>query len=128
MISIPKIMAKDRGMHSNNKRIWLDRSRAGMTKVVERFALNPGMVRVTGKLEFYAVQLRGEQVEAPKARQTEDDSDEESDEGFGDDDELGSDDEDEGGDGNGSGNGSQGDGTDGSDNTGDDGDSLFLAP
>ena len=117
MITIPKIMAKDKEIHSNNKRIWFDRSRAGMTKVVERFALNLGMVRVTGKLEFFAVQIRGERVDAPKARKAGDDSEEESDEGFGDDDELGSDDEDE-----------DGDGTDGSDNAGDDGDSLFVPP
>jgi hypothetical protein len=89
MMTIPNIMARDKQMYSNVQRIWLDRSRAGMKKVVQRFKLNPLLVRATGRLEFFAVQLRGERVK-PLDNGLDDDEDE----GFVDDDGLDDEDED----------------------------------
>ena len=89
MITIPNIMAGDKQMYSNVQRIWLDRSRAGMKKVVQRFKLNPQLVRITGRLEFFSVQLRGARV-----KPLYNDVDEDEDEGFVDDDGLDDDDED----------------------------------
>jgi hypothetical protein len=125
MITIPNIMAGDREMYSNVQRIWLDRSRAGVKRVVQRFKLNPLLVRATGRLEFFAVQLRGAPV-----KPLDNGLDEDEDEGFVDDDGLDDDDEDSddedsdpddnGGDGSGIAAGGGGNGATGVENEGDD--------
>ncbi|KAK3717186.1 hypothetical protein LTR37_005895 [Vermiconidia calcicola] len=66
MKSIPELMARDTEMYSNPQRIWLSRTAYGEDKVVVRFKVDPCLIRQTGKMEFFAVQIQGEQVDGVK--------------------------------------------------------------
>lgn len=65
LTTIPKILASDKDMHSNPRRYWLNRTRAGADDVVLRFRIDPDEVRESGKLEIFAEQIQGpsEEVE-----------------------------------------------------------------
>ena len=58
--SIPQLMARDRIIYSNPTRIWINRTRAGDEDLVNRFLIDPYLVRKTGKIEFFAKTIQGE--------------------------------------------------------------------
>lgn len=52
-------MAKDKNMHSNPQRIWLDQTRAGKEEFVGRFMMDPNDIRDNETLQFYLKQIQG---------------------------------------------------------------------
>ncbi len=56
--SIPEIMAVDKNIDSNPRRVWINTTGRPHRKLVKRIKIMTGEIRQSGMLEFYAMQIQ----------------------------------------------------------------------
>lgn len=57
--SLPELFAKDYSISTNTRRVWLKKTKEGCRDLIQRFAIDPNLVRRDRYLQFVAVEIQG---------------------------------------------------------------------